>query len=73
MFHDVPHQELVQGYTDLFGRKPLMTTCGHCNTIVLQEFAKVSTFIVTEHIQETEHFCSDACALSWWRARSGDA
>ena len=72
-FAGIAIDELNQAHLDLFGKPALMTTCGHCNAIVLQEFAKVLTVILTEHVSHQEHFCGESCAHAWWRTRSGDA
>ena len=60
--------ELAQAHQDLFGTPCAMTQCAQCEEFVPLHMAVVTTYQITEHVQEQEHFCSDGCAIAHWRA-----
>jgi hypothetical protein len=58
---------------DLFGFMPVQTQCDWCQKVVPLAKATVSTYHITDHVTEVEHYCGQEHALLAWRQRSGDA
>ena len=54
---------------DLFGNKPLQTTCAYCDKPVAQTEAVVSTVAIGSTVVYQEHFCSMQHAEMFWAMR----
>lgn len=66
-------RSIAENYVEesFFGFVPAQTQCGNCNKVTLLEKAVVTTHHITTSVTETEHFCSESCALDAWRKRVG--
>ena len=67
----IPTEELAQAHQDLFGTPVAFTQCANCDEMVMLQEATVTTHHITPYITETEHYCSAACALEYWRKMHG--
>lgn len=74
-YHDfVPAADrLHDEQMDFFGFVPAMTQCEQCDKPVLLRDAVVSTYQITPHLIDQEHYCSEQCAVTAWRKRHGGA
>lgn len=51
---------------EMFGFVPAQTQCNHCGKIVLLANATITKHTITDTYTETEHHCSDKCAVEAW-------
>lgn len=67
-------RSIAENYVEesLFGYVPVTTRCDWCSQSIPLTRATVSTFHISEHVTEQEHYCNDDHALKGWRKRSGN-